>query len=349
MAFIFFKDYPMLIEKNKPLRELNTFRVEAAADYFVSVKSKKDIAELCRSGIIKSERLLILGGGSNVLFTGDFKGLVIHPEILGMNFKSTNDDYVVLETGAGESWNKFVETTVKNRLYGLENLALIPGKAGAAPVQNIGAYGIEQESLFEYAEGIDLETGSTFRLNKHECEFSYRNSIFKKSLKDKVIITSVGYKLSRLHVLNLNYKDLQVEKDKFNVNEPDQQWVFDAVCRIRKRKLPDPADLGNAGSFFKNPIITKTTYNDILSVDPTIPSYPAESAGMVKVPAARLIELCGWKGQRRGDAGVCEKHSLILVNYGKASGKEIMLLSQDIIGSVADKFGITLEREVITI
>lgn len=332
------------IQKGYPLKQLNTFAIDAKADYFVSIKNPIELQELIDSDVFNNNKNFILGGGSNILFNGDYHGLVILMEIRGMKILESNDENIFIESGAGESWHNLVETSLKNKFYGLENLALIPGKVGAAPVQNIGAYGIEQNSFFHSLKGIDIESKEIKELTNEECHFTYRNSIFKKELKDKFIITSVTYKLNRKEIINLSYKELRQEVDKFPTVKPDSQYIFDTICRLRKKKLPDPAEIGNAGSFFKNPVINIENYYLLKMQFPTIPGYNTNDT--VKLSSGWLIEQCGWKGKRFGDAGVSEKHALILVNYGKATGSDILELAGKIEKSVNDKFGIILEKEV---
>ncbi len=334
----------MKILKNYSLKKLNTFGVDARAERFVSIKNPEQIIRLLDSGELEHNRKLILGGGSNILLAGDFPGLVISVDIKGIRMVKIDGGEVLLEVGAGEIWHDFVTICVKNKYYGVENLALIPGKVGAAPVQNIGAYGVEQDSMFVSLKGINIESGEELEFSKDDCRFGYRDSIFKNELKDKIIITRVYYKLSKEEKINLSYKALQDEVNKFVVAEPDLEYVYNAVIRIRNRKLPDPNKIGNAGSFFKNPVISKVKYNELKEKFPGIPGYEALQG--VKTSAGWLIEQCSWKGKRKGDAGVYDKHALILVNYGNATGEEIYNFSEEIRQSVLDKFGFNLEREV---
>lgn len=340
----------MKLLKNYPLKKLNTFGIETYADSLAFINNEKDLLELAASNEFNEKRKFVLGGGSNVLFTKDFDGLIIHPAIDTIRLIESSQEYAIIEAGAGVKWHNFVETSVNNKYYGLENLALIPGNVGSAPVQNIGAYGTEQGVNIHSVRGLNLESMEFCELDKDECSFGYRNSIFKNALKEKFIITSVRYKLSRKENLNLSYKELADELSKFVVVETNARSVFNAVCRIRQRKLPDPRVLGNAGSFFKNPVISKSNFDEIAPKFPEMPSYQtiigSSDTLYVKLSAGWLIEKCGWKGRRIGDAGVSEKHALVLVNYGNASGKDIMDLARQIGESVIEKFGVRLEYEV---
>ena len=334
----------MKIIQNKPLKNYNTFGIDAKAKYFAVITMESHLQELVNDPVYKENEKLILGGGSNVLFTGDYPGLVIYMDIRGMRMERVSSGEVIMEAGAGENWHEFVEICMKNKYYGLENLALIPGKVGAAPVQNIGAYGAEQKDFFIKLKGFDLETGEFREMMPSDCRFGYRDSVFKNELKGKFIITSVQYRLLKEERLNLTYKELEQEVTKFVVVEPTPQYVFDTVVRIRRQKLPDPEETGNAGSFFKNPLVSNDKFTELREKFPQIPGFPSP-AGM-KIPAGWLIQQCGWKGQSRGNAGVSDKHALILINKGNASGDEILDLADDIRASVNDKFGITLENEV---
>jgi UDP-N-acetylmuramate dehydrogenase len=256
-----------------------------------------------------------------------------------------DEDFVVMEASAGENWHNFVDICLKNRYYGLENLALIPGKVGAAPVQNIGAYGVEQKDYFHSLTGIDMRTGEIRHYAADECGFGYRSSIFKKHLRDRFIITEVRYRLPKQSSLNLSYHELDREVRKFVVVEPDARYVFETVCRLRRRKLPDINAFPNAGSFFKNPVIDIQKYNEIKKDHPRIIAFEDEP-GKMKISAGWLIDDCGWKGKSIGDAAVFEKHALVLINKGNATGKEILQLANEIIESVDRKFDIRLQPEV---
>ncbi len=336
----------MKIEKNYPLKSLNTFGVDAKAKYFASIKKDGDLKKIVQTDEFENNRIFILGGGSNVLFTKDFDGLILSSDIKGMRIVESTDESITLEVGAGELWHKFVQTCVKSKYYGAENLALIPGKVGAAPVQNIGAYGVEQKDLFVSLKGFNLAKKKFETLDKNECAFGYRDSIFKKELKNKFIVASVNYELSRKEKLNLEYKGLADEIKKFPWVKPNAQYVFDAVCRLRRKKLPNLEKIGNAGSFFKNPIVSEEKLKALTETHPEINSRKIYGK-QYKISAGWLIEKAGWKGKRSGDVGVYDKHALILVNHGDASGKDIVDFSEQIQNSIYEIFGIKLEPEVI--
>lgn len=331
----------MKIEKNKNLKEFNTFGISSIAKYFINVNNKNELFHLFKEDLFKKNKFLILGGGSNILLPDFFDGIVININTLGIDIKD-DEDYININIQAGENWHNFVEYTVENHYYGLENLALIPGKVGAAPIQNIGAYGVEQNQFFLSAEYFNIETGEFKTINKKDCDFSYRNSIFKNELKDKVIITEVNYTLSKVAHYNITYKELN---DAFANKEFNQRDIFDLVCEVRNKKLPNPKVLGNSGSFFKNPIISNEKFSKIKEQLPEISSY-YYSNDKVKISAAYLIEKSGFKGYREGDSGVSPNHSLILVNYGNARAEDIYNLSEKIINKVNEEFEIELEREV---
>ena len=338
----------MEILENYSLKEHNTFGIDAKCNYYVSIRNEDEIVELVNSDIFKNNKIFILGGGSNILFADDFKGLVIDVNIRGIKIIDSEDDFVIIEAGAGEYWDDFVTLCLNNKFYGLENLTLIPGKVGAAPVQNIGAYGVEQKDYFHSLSGYNLETNKFDSLDYEECKFSYRDSVFKYELKNKFIITQVRYKLNKKEKLNLSYKELSNEITKFNIEKPGAKLVYDTVRRLRTSKLPDYRLFGNAGSFFKNPIITIDKFKSLKEKFPEIKSFNIAD-DKVKVPAGWLIEQCGWKGKREGNCGVSDKHALILVNYGNATGNDILELSMKINNSVKDKFDIELEKEVLII
>ncbi len=338
----------MTILNKISLKPFNSFRVDAKADYFVSIHNTDDIFQLIETDVFKNNKFFILGGGSNVLFIEDFKGIIINIEIKGMHIIESTDDYLILEVGAGEDWNNFVRTCVNCNYYGIENLALIPGKVGAAPVQNIGAYGAEQKDCLVALKGVNLRTKEMIELKFEDCKFGYRSSIFKEELKDKFLITSVQYKLSRQKKFNFSYKELEIEINKFPVKDIDLLYVYDTICRLRTSKLPDGNNIGSAGSFFKNPVVDTEVFERIKKDYPTINGYPSGD-GKLKLSAGWLIEQCEWKGKRIGDAGIFEKHALVLVNYGNATGKEILSLANQIRESVLQKFGVELEEEVLII
>jgi UDP-N-acetylmuramate dehydrogenase len=289
---------------------------------------------------------MILGGGSNILFLKNYQGLIIRNAIEGIEILSRKDNQVVVEVGGGVIWHDFVCWALSHNFGGLENLSLIPGTVGAAPIQNIGAYGVEFDAVFHSLTAVNLDTGITRRFNKEDCGFGYRNSIFKESLKDKYLITRVQIKLSTdHHKLCLDYGDIIKTLSEWEIDHPTIRDVSDAVIAIRSSKLPDPKIIGNAGSFFKNPLIDTSDYEALLGPYPDMPCYPSKP-GMVKIPAAWLIEQAGWKGFRKGDAGVYEKHALVLVNHGNATGEEMHQLAEGIKASILEIFNISLESEV---
>ncbi|HEU0085626.1 MAG TPA: UDP-N-acetylmuramate dehydrogenase [Candidatus Paceibacterota bacterium] len=330
--------------ENYDLSALNTFGVPAKAKYFVEVKEEVEIAELFRDPIFKNNQKLFLGGGSNILFTRDFDGLVILNSLKGIEIINETDEEVVVRVMGGEIWHDLVKFSVDREYWGLENLSLVPGTVGAAPMQNIGAYGVEIKETLESVEAFEIETGAKRIFNKEECELGYRTSVFKTSLKGKYFISAVNFVLSKKGKMNTSYRVLQeyLELNKIEARSPKD--ISDAVVAIRKSKLPDPRVTGNAGSFFKNVFVDREKLEELKKQYPEIPSF--EEDDMVKVPSGWLIEQCGWKGKKIGSTGVHDKQALVLVNHGGASGQEIMDLSQKIIISVKEKFGLNLEREV---
>jgi len=274
----------------------------------------------------------------------DFKGMVIHINLKGLKLQEENNETIIVEVGAGENWHQLVMHSVEKGWGGIENLSLIPGSVGAAPIQNIGAYGVELDQVFVSLEAMAIETGETKTFNKKECQFAYRDSIFKNSLKGKYVITSVTLRLQKNPVINTSYSALAEKLKEEGVENPDIEDVSKAVIGVRQSKLPDPAEIGNTGSFFKNPIISQKQYTKLKQQYPDIPHYPAGDE--VKIPAAWLIDQCGWKGKRFGDAGVHKMQALVIVNYGMATGKEIWHLAQRIRNSVKEKFGVSLTSEV---
>jgi UDP-N-acetylmuramate dehydrogenase len=325
------------------LKPFNTFRISVRASCFVPVSRVKHLDLLFRQNLLSSENILIISEGSNVLFTKDFDGLVLHNELWGIKIINEGDDFVVLEANAGESWSKLVDYTVDKGWGGLENLALIPGKVGAAPIQNIGAYGVEVKDVIENVTAFDMQMGELVTFSKEQCQFAYRSSFFKTEGRGRYFITSVQLKLLKNPVLNLTYWPLSLAfMEKENVSLKD---VCAEVKRIRQSKLPDPEQLPNSGSFFKNPVLNYDQAEKLLAVFPEAPNYPQEN-GQIKLAAGWLIEKCGWKGKRIGDVGVHEKQALVLVNYGNASGQQVLEFAQNIIKSVHEKMGVMLEPEV---
>ena len=331
----------MKFTENFNLKDYNTFRISSIAKHFVEINSKADLKLLIKDNHFLNEKKLVLSGGSNLLLPDFYDGLVIYLNTNGLE-KEDFEDYSILKVQAGENWHNFIKYTIDNELYGLENLALIPGNIGTAPVQNIGAYGVEQDDCFIKCEVFDFKSGEFYLLNKEECQFAYRDSIFKNELLGKVIITEVWYKLSKTPNYNLSYMEL---KEHFVKNEVSLKAVFDFVVETRKSKLDDPKEIGNCGSFFKNPIISTTQLNELKVRFPEIKYYSYDEEN-VKISAAYLIENVGFKGYRVGDAGVSPKHSLVLINYGEATSKDIFALSQEIINKIKLCFNIELEREV---
>ncbi len=326
------------------LKPHNSFRIDANAAFWSEIYSADDLLRLMDTPIFPEQPRFILGGGSNILFTQDFPGLIMKIRIPGITVLSENEYEVVLQVGAGVIWDDLVRHAIERGWGGLENLSMIPGETGAAPIQNIGAYGVELDSVFVSLDAMDLKTGELSRFDKNMCRFGYRDSIFKRDLKGKFLITSVTLRLSKQHRLNLEYGNVRKVLIADGITEPDIRQVGLAVRKIRSSKLPDPAVTGNAGSFFKNPVIPQDQFHKLREPHPEIPSYPA--GNQIKIPAAWLIDQCGFRGKRLGDAGVHEQHALILVNHGKATGKDVLDLADTIRAEVQDRFGITLEPEV---
>ena len=333
-----------LIQKNTDLKPYNTFGISVRALFFAEIFSDQDLKYILRAPIIKAQRLFILGGGSNVLFTEDFDGLVIKVSIPGISYK-VNNDVVLIKAGAGLLWNEFVNYCVSHGFAGVENLSLIPGTVGASPIQNIGAYGVELKDVFESCRAYEIATGKVRHFNYEECRFGYRDSIFKNELKGKYIISSVTFKLKTVAQLNTQYGAIQTELAHRNIFTPSIADVAKVVADIRVSKLPDPSTIGNAGSFFKNPIVTNTEFERLKASFEDLPHYPA-GEGMVKLAAGWLIEQCGFKGKVVGETGTWKNQALVLVNQGAATGSEVYSFSESIIEDVYTKFGVKLEREV---
>lgn len=334
----------MIRAENISLKEFNTFGIGVKCRYFFQADEDRDIQDFLTGYDPAQGPLMILGGGSNVLFTGDFGGTILRICTKGIHVVSEDDDSVLVSAAAGERWDDLVDFCVERGWSGIENLSLIPGNAGTAPVQNIGAYGVEMKDVFHELEATDLKDGSKKLMTAYDCRFGYRDSIFKNELKGRMIITSVTFRLSKEPALNLSYGNIREELTAMNVMNPDIRAVREAVIHIRRRKLPDPAVTGNAGSFFKNPVIHEEKFMALKERFPGISFYPQEDG--CKISAAWLIEQCGWKGKRTGDAGVNVLQPLVLVNYGQATGRDIIRLAEDIKGSVREMFGIKLETEV---
>jgi UDP-N-acetylmuramate dehydrogenase len=347
----------MQVQSNISLKVYNTFGIDVLARYFAAFDSVDALGQLlqyddARAAAQKNQTpILVLGGGSNMLFTKDFDGIVLKNEIKGIEVINEDDDHVYIKAGAGENWHQLVLYCISNNLAGMENLSLIPGNVGASPMQNIGAYGVEIKDVFHSLEAFHLKEKvlETFYLN--DCAFGYRESVFKKKYKNQFVITSVTYRLNKKPVLNTSYGAIEQELERMGVKELSIKAVSDAVINIRLSKLPNPAEIGNAGSFFKNPEVEKLIFDKLQSKFTGIVGYHLPN-GKVKLAAGWLIEQCGppdalsWKGYRKGDAGCHAKQALVLVNYGHAKGEEILALSEKIIASVNEKFGVLLEREV---
>lgn len=339
---------PLIVLHNYPLKALNTFGISCQARYFAEVHSLHQLVHAIQSGLIRkyaTEGLLVLGGGSNLLFTHSFEGLVLHICIPGKEIIHDDPDSVVVRVGAGENWNDFVGWCVANGLGGIENLSLIPGKVGSAPVQNIGAYGVEVASCIQGVHCVVLASGQEVYYPRAACGFGYRESIFKHQLRGEMIITGVDFVFSKNYRPNLEYSVLAQTFQHINPQSVTPFMVQQAVNAIRSSKLPDPLVLPNAGSFFKNPLVTLRQLDHIKKQFPAVVSYPAENQH-AKLAAAWLIEQCGLKGYRQGECGVHSAQALVLVNYGKATGLEILALAQKLKESVFEKFGVALEMEV---
>ncbi len=334
-----------MIYKNVSLKKYNTFGLDYKADCMIHLENEQEAIEFFNGNVVWNKPFLVLGSGSNILFTSNFKGTILYPEISGIKIedKDLNKGEVIVSAGAGINWDDFVAWTVDNGFGGLENLSLIPGKVGATPVQNIGAYGVEVKDQIVSVRTLIVNDGSIRVFENNECEFGYRNSIFKRREKGRYLVTRVYYRLAINPQMNLIYDSLKEEVNK--IGTETLQNTRQAVINIRRNKLPDPEIIGNAGSFFKNPVVNKSVAGSLKNRYPDLPVYP-DQEGYIKLASGWLIDRCGWKGKRRGDAGVHEKQALVLVNYGKATGKEILDLSEEIKESVRDKFGIDLEREV---
>lgn len=333
----------MIIKENISLLSYNTFGIDAKANYFIEYSSVEELQTALKSEIVKSNRLLHIGGGSNLLFMKDFNGVILHSAINFIKKVSEDADTVMLEAGAVVNWDDFVAYTVENCWGGVENLSLIPGEVGASAVQNIGAYGVEVQDVIVEVNAVEIETGELKIFSVDDCQYGYRESIFKKELKGKYIITSVVFKLQKQPDFKLNYQHLEAEVLKNG--DINLQNIRQTIIAVRESKLPDPKIYGNAGSFFMNPVISKAHFNDLLAQYPQMPHYFV-SETEEKVPAGWLIDQCGWKGKQIGNAGVHDKQALVLVNKGGATGAEIVYLAEQIQASVKTKFGIELRAEV---
>jgi UDP-N-acetylmuramate dehydrogenase len=357
----------MVVEKNVPLQPCNTFGIVARAQTLVRVRSVADLQQLLADQALTGGPFFVLGGGSNIVLTGDVKPTVLKMEIKGLRLVEQTERAWIVEAGAGEVWHDCVAWTLAQGYAGLENLALIPGTVGASPVQNIGAYGVELQDRFESLDAVDLITGQGFTLDAAQCAFGYRDSVFKHTpspaqaqgglprgmgLAGRAVITHVRFRLPRPWKPVLGYLELERRRAEAGVDQPTAQQIFDWVCDIRRSKLPDPAVVGNAGSFFKNPTVTPEQCADIIARDPKIVHYPMPD-GSIKLAAGWLIDACGWKGKSVGKAGVYEKQALVLVNRGQGAdsvtGGEVMTLARAIQTSVYERFGIRLEPEPVVV
>ncbi|SEB43358.1 UDP-N-acetylmuramate dehydrogenase [Tenacibaculum sp. MAR_2009_124] len=332
----------MKIQQNISLKEFNTFGIHVNAKRFVSIESLYHLQEL-----LKTEKdIFVISGGSNMLLTRDIDKLVVHINIKGISIDRENENSVHLTVNAGENWHDFVLWCLSEDYGGIENLSLIPGNVGTCPIQNIGAYGVEVKDVITKVEVIEIATGKTHTFSNKECQFGYRNSIFKNEVKGKFIITSVSFNLTKnAHKLNNSYGAIEKELNGRKITKPTIKDISDVVIAIRESKLPDPKKIGNSGSFFKNPVISKNLFNKLQKKHPNIPSYPVSDTE-IKVPAGWLIEQSGFKGKRYGDYGVHEKQALVLVNYSNASGKDVYNLAKRIQKTIFENFSIALEIEV---
>jgi UDP-N-acetylmuramate dehydrogenase len=355
----------MLVEKNVPLQAFNTFHIVAKAHTLARIATEADVLALLEHPEWGVCPKLVLGGGSNIVLTGDVKPLVLKVEVMGRRLLHETAKAYVVEAGAGENWHDFVTWTLQQGYPGLENMALIPGTVGASPVQNVGAYGVELQDRFESLDAVDLQTGKVFTLNAAQCAFGYRDSIFKHGpgtgltdadlaghralgLKDRALILRVRFSLPKPWKAVLGYADIEKKMAEHGCTQPSAQQIFDWVCEIRRAKLPDPQVIGNAGSFFKNPTVTAEQCADIIARDPKVVHYRLAD-GSVKLAAGWLIDSCGWRGKTVGQAGVYEKQALVLVNRGGATGGEVMTLAKAIQTSVYERFGIVLEPEPVVV
>ncbi len=350
----------MIVENQVPLQAYNSFGIVARAQHLARVKSEADLTGLLASEawarLTREQPPFVLGGGSNLVITGDIKALVIKSEIGGRRLVDETDRGWLVEAGAGENWHDFVRWTLEQGWPGLENLALIPGSVGASPVQNIGAYGVELQDRFAALDAIDLQTGRPFTLDAAQCGFGYRDSVFKHApagrkglgLAGRAFITRVRFWLPKPWKPVLGYADLARKIEETGIRHPQARQIFDWICAIRRAKLPDPAVIGNAGSFFKNPTVSPEQCADIIARDPKVVHYPMDD-GSIKLAAGWLIDACGWKGRGVGKAGVYEKQALVLVNRGGATGGEVMTLAKAIQTSVYERFGILLEPEPVVV
>ena len=332
----------MQIKQDINLAPHNTFGIDCYANSFTEITSDQELKEVFNTS---PEKFLILGGGSNILFTQDFEGLIIKNKIKGITVLDESEQHITVKVGAGENWHEFVLTAVENDWSGVENLSLIPGTVGAAPIQNIGAYGIEAKDMIKEVNFYNIASGKFDSLKSEACKFGYRDSIFKNELKGKFVITSVIFKLNKAFIPHTSYGAIEEVLKEKNISQPSIKDVSEAVIAIRQSKLPDPKEIGNAGSFFKNPIVPNTTFEPLLERFPDLPHYKINT-NETKIPAGWLIQEAGWKGKRFENIGIHPKQALVLVNYGGGKGNEIKQLALDIKEDVLQKFGIDITPEV---
>lgn len=334
-----------MIQTNVDLQPYNTFGLSCRAKKFAAFTSVNELKEILQNPEVNTEKILVLGGGSNILLTQDFDGIVLKNDLTGISITSETKTHVYLKAEAGEVWHNFVLNAIDQNLGGIENLSLIPGSVGAAPMQNIGAYGVEIKDVFHELEALNLETFEVEKFNTEACEFGYRESVFKRALKGRYIILNMTLKLTRVHAVNTSYGAIENQLQEMGISNPGIRDVSNAVIAIRQSKLPDPAEIGNSGSFFKNPVVSREKFNALKANFPNIANYPINE-NEVKLAAGWLIDQAGWKGKTIDNYGVHKNQALVLVNYGGANGRDIYNLSETILQSVKEKYGVELEREV---
>ena len=336
----------MIILKSYPLKQFNTFRLNAYAKYLVRIHSTEVIPELIYNIKSKLSKYCVLGGGSNIIFRSYYDGWVLKNEIMGIHLYKQDEDHVWVSVGAGENWHSLVRHSISQDWHGLENLSLIPGSMGAAPIQNIGAYGVELKDVFDSLYAVNMLTGEEVLFNKKDCEFGYRDSIFKGELRNQFLITYVNLKLSKKPNFNIEYGAIKKRLEELNIEELNAKILSDTICEIRRGKLPDPSRVGNCGSFFKNAIIPRAKYEYLKKEFEDMPFYETNDANFVKIPTAWLIQYCGWKGKQYEEVAVYKNHALVLINAGNAKNEHVIELSERIMDSVNEKFSIEIEREV---
>lgn len=333
----------MTIFENYPLESLNTFGIKANARFYAEALTESECHELLHSDVAQGYSLVVLGGGSNIVIAGDLDALVLHPCMRGIRLLEQQGDEVIIEAMAGENWHDFVRHCLQSGWFGLENLSLIPGTVGAAPIQNIGAYGVELTDVFHSLTAMTLQTGEFCEFSHQDCRFAYRDSVFKQEARDRYLITRVRFRLSLKPALHMNYGEIRQELSASGIAEPTPLQISDAIMTIRRRKLPDPAVLGNAGSFFKNPLIPVAQFERLKAGFPGVVAYP--HGDEIKLAAGWLIDQAGWKGRSLGPVGAYEKQALVLVNHGGACGKDVLAMAQAIQTDVKARFGVDLEME----